>query len=615
MLWLLALEAGAIAYLIVVSFMGPAGLVPFVEENAAPPGFRRLLMTIPLGTTAVVRFGGAFAVAQEPGLEERLARATSLFGFALVAWTLPALLVRETFAKSELLLVALVGGLALVLERTAARARNELALPIVAAVARLPRWLPAALAGGMLIGAWFLACAGSLRLHDKMLTSNLDLGIYANVFYNTLHGRPGVGLGYEYFAEHGELLLYALLPLYAWQPRAETLLVVQATLVVGAGVPLFLLARRWLQSRYQAVALLAVYLSLPTVHAVIFYDFHFLPLSVFFLLWAAYFFARRARGPFWVSVALAMSCREDVALGIALLGVAFAVLGRSRRTMVPLALFGALWFGVVKFWWMRRFGEEMFTSYYDALIPAGSEGFTPVIRTLVSNPLYTLQKTATEDKLLLGLQLFAPLVFLPLRQYRTLPLLVPGAFIVGLATSRSEVSTVHFHYAMHFVPYMMIATVAALAARPPTARAPLMLAALVASTVTTVHFGAFFGENFRTAYQRVSFDWGPDDVRRRDAFRELAARIPDDASVASGEHEGPHLAARSHLLTVKDGLGDARFVIYSKRSLHWGGDDHIREGLKNGSYGVVASKNDVVLLERGASTAKNPDALRRLGDK
>jgi hypothetical protein len=174
---------------------------------------------------------------------------------------------------------------------------------------------------------------------------------------------------------------------------------------------------------------------------------------------------------------------------------------------------------------------------------------------------------------------------------------------------------VHFHYAMHFVPYAMIATVAALAARPRATRAPLVLAMLVATAITTVHFGAFFGNSFRTSFHHVSFGWGEDDARRRDAFRALASRIPSDASVASGEHEGPHLARRARLLAVKEGLGDARFVIYSVRSMRWGGSDPIEKALKKGTYGVLATKEDFALLERGASTARNATALRQLGAK
>jgi uncharacterized membrane protein len=611
---LLAVEAAAASYLLLSAALGPNALLALVEQNEASPLSRRLLVLVPLIVGVAFRLGAGVA-ARSPVAEARLTRLSALFSPLLVAWALPALLVKETFAKNELLLVALIGGAALAVEHAGTKTRTALGTSLATlrlALRRTPSALPTLLATTLLLGMWSFACLGSVRVHDKMLTSGFDLGIFENVFFNTLHGRTGIGMDRSYFAEHGELLLYVLLPFYAVSPRAETLLLVQATLVVGAGLPLFLLAKYWLKSGYQALALLAAFLCLPAVHGSLFYDFHFLPLSAFFLLWAAYFYARRAAVPFWGAILFAMSCREDVALGLFLVGVGLFLMGRSRATALPLAVLGAVWFVLVKFVWMRRFGPEAFTEYYDALIPNGSSGFGAVLPTVLSNPLYALQRTATEDKLLLALHLFGPLAFLPLRQWRTLPLLLPGLAVVGLATNRAAVSQVHFHYAMHFVPYAMVATVAALAARPRASRAPLVLAVLLASAVASVHFGAFVGKSFRTSFHEVSFSWGRKDASRQQAFRALAARIPDDASVAAGEYEAPHLARRARLLAVKEGLGDARFVIYSTRSLRWGGRDGIKRALEKGTHGVVAITGDLALLERGASTTKNREGVKQL---
>jgi uncharacterized membrane protein len=616
-LLLLAIEAAAVTYLLLCASLGPSALLSFLLRNEASSVVRRLLVLVPFVVGVAVRLGAGVA-ARSPVAEARLTRLAALFSPLLVAWPFPALFVKGTFANNELLLVALIGGTALGVEHATAKTRTALGSHldrVRVALRRVPSALPTLLAAGLLVGMWSFAWLGSVRIHDKMLTSGFDLGIFENVFFNTLHGRTGVGMDRSYFAEHGELLIYLLLPLYALSPRAETLLLVQATLVVGAGLPLFLLAKYWLKSGFQALAVLATFLCLPAVHGSLFYDFHFLPLSAFFLLWGAYFYARRATAPFWVAILLAMSCREDVALGLFLVGSGLFVMGRSRATAMTLAALGAGWFVLVKFVWMRRFGVEAFTEYYNALIPAGSSGFGAVLRTVLSNPLYALQRTATEDKLLLALHLFGPLAFLPLRQWRTLPLLLPGLAVVGLATNRAAVSQVHFHYAMHFVPYAMIAIVAALAARARASRGPLVLAMLVASAVASVHFGAFVGKSFRTSFHEVSFSWERKDTQRRKAFRELAARIPDDASVAAGEYEAPHLARRARLLAVKEGLGDARFVIYSTRSLRWGGQDEIKRALEGKTHGVVAIKGDLALLERGASTAKNRDGMRQLEKK
>jgi uncharacterized membrane protein len=610
----LALEAAALSYLIVTSCLGAGALADLVADNVAR-GFRRWLLAVPPVVGGAVfcwlhlaARGGRLLGGAGP----RIARVGTPL---LVAWALPALLIKRTPATDELFFAGVVGCVALASEWSLREARSGLGELLArgdVVFRKLPRWAPAALAGGLVLVAWGLGCFASLRVHDKMLTSNFDLGIFENVFFNTLHGAPGRGLGRAYFAEHAEFLLFALLPLYALVPRAETLLVIQATLLAGAGVPLFLLAHRWLRSGWQACALVAIYLSLPALHGALLYDFHFLPLSVFFLFWAAYFRALRASIPFWIAVVLALCCREDVALGVAAIGVGLLGVGRERRTAVALAVLGSVWFVLVKFVWMRRFGEETFTAYYEALIPHGERGFIGVLKTALSNPLYTLQKTLTEDKLLFALHAFAPLAFFPLRQKRTLPLLLPGLLVIGLSTSRSAVSQIHFHYAMHVVPYALLATVIGLAARPRAVRAPAILAMLVATGVSSVHFGAFLGGTFRTSFHEVSFGWDSSDARRQRAFRALAARIPKDASVAAGEYEGSHLAARKELFAVKEGLGTATYVIYSARSLRWGGREAIQEALRARTHGVVKRQDDLTLLERGADTRDNAEALRKL---
>jgi len=380
-------------------------------------------------------------------------------------------------------------------------------------------------------------------------------------------------------------------------------------------VPLYLLARRWLRSRFQALAFAGVYLAFPSVHGAVFYDFHFLPLSTFFVAWAAYFYARRSSWGFWPSVMCAMTCREDVALGIGAVGLGLVVIGRSRKLGAALAVLGCAWFGYVKLVWMERFGSQVFSDYYADLIPRGSQGFEVVIRTLVSNPLYTLSRTLTDNKLLLALHLLAPLAFLPVRKRRLWPLFLPGLLVVGLSTSRSAITEFQFHYAMHFVPYLFVAAIIALAVRPRAARPPIVAAMLAGALVCAVQFSGFFGRTFRTSFHEVSFDFTPSDQARADNFAELAALIPAAASVSAGEYEGPHLTRRDDIDTVKAGLEDKQYAIFSTRSLRWGGDTELKEALDDGTDGALAVRGDMALLERGAPTTLNAKALRLVAVK
>jgi uncharacterized membrane protein len=249
---------------------------------------------------------------------------------------------------------------------------------------------------------------------------------------------------------------------------------------------------------------------------------------------------------------------------------------------------------------MERFIVDAFSDYYAPLIRPGDAGFTGVARTLITNPLYAASTLLTPEKLLLALQLLVPFAALPVRQWKTLPLLLPGLVVVGLAASDSSIVRVQFHYSCHFLPYLALASLVALAVRRPSERFRAVLALALGTVIVTVHFGAFVRPTFSTAFHEVSFDWTEEDDARRDAWRRIAEKIPSDAAVSAGEHEGPHLARRERLYALKDHVKDARYVVFSRSSLRWGGAEHVERALGTKRFGIVAIEGPFVLLERGA---------------
>jgi uncharacterized membrane protein len=607
----LFLEGAALAYA-VSCLLRLDQAAAYLATNEGAAGLRPWLALAPLACGAALAAGGFVLVRVRPALTARLELWSRRALPLLASWPLPLLLRRDAFFGRPLLVCLVLAVCVVGLEVSLRRA--ELG-PLCARLAsRLPssRLAPRLALAALLVGTFVFGYTRALRVHEKLLTSNYDFGLFENLFYNALHGSHGVALGAHYFAQHAEFLLYALLPFYALVPRSETLFFLQTSLIVGAALPLFLLAERWLKSSWSALALALIYVSSPALHGPLLFDFHFLPLSAFFVLWAAWFWATRRWLGFWIMVLLALSCREDVAIGVAAVGAGLALVGRTRRVACALLVLGVLWFGWVKFVWMPSFGPTSFSDYYALLIPRGEQGFGAVVLTLLSNPLYALGAILTADKLLLGLQLLAPLAFLPLRRCGTLFLLVPGLIVVGLATSQAAIGQIQFHYATHFLPYIFIAAVVGLAVRAPRERWALWPGMLVAALVCTLHFGAFFVSSYKTSFHEVSFDWSPVDAQRRADFDAIAALVPAAARLSAGEYEGPQLARRPWLVALKQGIFAADYVLYSRRSLRWGGAPAIREALASGGHGVLDIRGDFVLLGKGASTTRNAEATRRL---
>jgi uncharacterized membrane protein len=504
------------------------------------------------------------------------------------------------------------------------RARPALRLRVDAAVARgatspaVRVFVRSAVAASTSALAAYLAFF-TIRVHDKVQTSILDLGLYDNLFWNALHGVPfyapsATVPGQSYLAIHTEALLYLFLPIYAIAPRPETLLVIQAAVAAGAAIPLYLLAEKRLGPP-AAGALAIAYLLYPPMHRPVFYDFHFLTLSSFFVLWAAYCLDCKRWVPFWVFAWLCMLCREDVALGLAGIGVGLGFSSYRPKTGWALAATAAVYFAAVKFVLMTHYGALSFTDHYAELLPKEDASFTGVVRTVVSNPVYTLETLFTVDKLILVLQVMLPIAFLCVRDWRLWFFSVPGALVTLLSTGYLPVVQADFQYVTHFVPYVFLACIAFFVLHRPGGRfdAPSLTAVLVASAAMTSQFGSLQHHSFHSGFQRIDFSWTAGDAAHLADLHAIASLIPRGASLSASECAGAHLGRRKELYPLKTFVDDADYVLYEKAKLGLGNDKpFVREALARGTFGVVAEIGDFVLLQRGAPTDRNAAALARV---
>jgi hypothetical protein len=277
-----------------------------------------------------------------------------------------------------------------------------------------------------------------------------------------------------------------------------------------------------------------------------------------------------------------------------------------------LSVLGASCFVLEKLFWMRGLAGETFAGNYGRLVAPETVGFGGVFQTLISNPLYVLGAVLSTEKLVLALQLFVPLAFLPVRRAKTLFLLIPGAVIIGLATDSPAVAQIHFQYVCHFVPYLFIAAVVVLASMGRRQRIAALAAVALGTAIATQHFGALLHEDFKVSFQEVSFSWSAEDDRHLADLRAIIGAIPPDRSLAVGDYEGAHTARRRHLLDIKSGIHGSDYVLYGVRSFRWGGLDEVRAALASGVYGVVARRGEFAVLARGADPGGNVAELERL---
>lgn len=492
---------------------------------------------------------------------------------------------------------------------------------------QVPRWLRRhgpflVVLAGALFYAGFMSFY-TVRWHYKLETGNYDLSINNNLIFGALHGKflhspvtmPENPAAYG--AIHVKLGTYVLLPLYALYPRAEALFVIQSTLLGLGALPLFGFARRHV-SPWLAVAIAGAYLVYHPMHSVTFTDCNYIPTATFFVL--ATVWALEERRWVWFVLAFLAAClmREDIPIGLAVVGAFFAVSGRRPRAGLLMAAVATGWFVYLRFFWMEEKGEWWFPSMYKGLWSPGEEGFKSVIKTLATNPAFVLTRLVEKDRLYYLLHLFVPLAFLPARRWYLWAAFIPGVVLTLLATDYKPPTMFSFQYVMHWTPYLFLATplaLASIAARPDDgpARARAAAAAmLLAALALQYNYGAFPARDgsVKGGYKTVEFSFSDEERRRYADLRDVIELIPPEASVAATENVGPHVSSRITIYAARYGPYDAEYYLASSKELDLKQTrPKLKEALESKRYGVLFRKGDFALMKRGHDPSGNAELI------
>ncbi|MCC6217003.1 MAG: DUF2079 domain-containing protein [Polyangiaceae bacterium] len=461
----------------------------------------------------------------------------------------------------------------------------------------------------------------TVRWHHKLQTHMFDLGINTHLLFASLHGKHMWSTlvfpkePEKYLANHAKFGQYLLAPIFAVFPRAEVLLIAQCVMLGLGAIPLFLFARRRLPPWVAALVALG-WLCWYPMHAANFYEVNYITMAgslVLATVWAA-----DAGRWIWFGILFfwTLVFREDMPIGLAIVGTVFWLSGRRPKLGLFMAVVSTLWFGFLRFHWMEEAGDWWFPSMYKGLWPPGETGFRSVLKTLLSNPYFVLDKIWERDKAWYLMHLLVPVAFLPARRWWAWAAFVPGTILTLLATDYRPLTMFTFQYVMHWAPYLFLATVlvlAALARDQGQARMRAGAAALVLATAaTTYNLGVFpqRTETFKGGYFPIGFEYTEEERTRYRQLRELIALLPADASVAATENSGPHLVSRLYAFTMRNGPQTADWIVASSRELGLEKTrPTLKEAVSSGRFGVVERRGDFALFRRGHDTAGNAQLI------
>jgi uncharacterized membrane protein len=310
--------------------------------------------------------------------------------------------------------------------------------------------LPTLLAIG--VGLWWLITMyGLVKLrHDHFGSFDYDLGMYDQGIWLLARGSGFMTVrGMHVFGHHANIGYLLLVPFY-WLGAGPNFLDFVNTLgVVACVVPLFLMVRDGLRSRWAALGVCLAFLFHYVPGWMVQETFHVENVAAPFILgalWAAW--AGKWRW-YWPMVAFALIWKEDVALVIVVVGLIVACTTRQWRRGLLTTVVGALWFVFCVKVFIPFFSPD--GAVFDNLFGSLGKNATEVAVNAISEPSMTVRILQAHGAEPAAVDLLRPYLMTSFVAPHMLLMGLPQ-FIVNLLSIQSFTWETKFHYMMF--PYL-----------------------------------------------------------------------------------------------------------------------------------------------------------------
>ncbi len=456
--------------------------------------------------------------------------------------------------------------------------------------------------------AWFAGVAASLLYfllawlrYASFHSTAYDLGFFDQVVWNAAHGHGLTSsfLEYSFFGEHFEPALLLFVPLYVIHATPLWLLLGQSMALGLAIVPLFALARGWLDRRLAWLAVVAYFLQLGVSRTVAF-DFHTEALGVPFVFLALLALREERRLLFLAAAAVPLLGKEDGALVAIALGLIAALLFHERIGLL-LSAFALGWGAIVLLAIMPAYRHGLAGDLIARYAYLGSSPGEVILHT-VTRPDVVVGHLVTGGALpalaiaLLGLGLL-PL----LRPWLLLIALIP--LVPALLSADPDQSGLALHYGITAVP--LLVTTAVLGLRQVAVKPVPRIVGTVALAA-----GALLVFLVASPLPQMVLTDVPDLAGNAGTGRALRA-IPAAASVAAATSLVPHLSERPVIDEFPCGVAHASWIAVDKGRLPSSQSQAYGYGATVASlprlgYRPVAASGTVTVWHSSGAAAQGP---------
>jgi uncharacterized membrane protein len=476
--------------------------------------------------------------------------------------------------------------------------------------------------------------------HNVFLSSGWDLGVFDQALYTTLHN--GKLLYYTadlflnptgcYFAQHVSPILFLLLPFYAINSSAITLLVLKSFIIALGALPLYFLARDLLESAKTGFIAAIIYLLYVPLQGANWFDFQpqiFLPM----LFFSMFYFAFKSKWKlYFVTVLLAAMVEEHIFILVFLTAAYLLITSKvrpfwqslksfrnmNRNLASVIAMIFSISYFFVTGWIKNSFPiNPQFTNLYKALSVFSVLGVKsdPLLYPfyVLFNPERAFAALLYDFplKFLYLVLLFGPLLFFSLRS-KVVLITVPFLGLY-LFSNYNAYYSVGSHYPLYILAFLFVAAMMVLKRLQHAERTSILKTMLIVSMLFTISLSPI--SPLSTPFVKEGLSWYPtislESNEKISSLTELVNAIPPNASVLTDNTIFPHLSNRlnAYVLPISHLVNDTEYISslinrsdYILLDLSWNdlnANFVLNEITQNDSYGAYALAKTAILFKRG----------------
>ena len=383
---------------------------------------------------------------------------------------------------------------------------------------------------------WFISQSG--RLYYGYSDPPYDLSVFNQGLWLISHGHGlfVTIMGRSLFGDHSSFILLLFAPFYSWFPEPMGLLALQTLLLAGAAIPIYLLARKHLQSARMAVFIAAAYLLNPLIQQGNLDQFHPESFMVPIIAWAIYFAIEDRMVLLFVMCELALLVKEDAAVLVIPLAL-WVMWRRNFKVGARIAGLTLVWLALVTRVIIPDFLGA--SSFYSGRLPFG--GWSGSFHTLFRTPGAFFTYLLSQGRTFFAWQMIAPT--------GAVALLAPEFALIGAGVILENMVSVDpyqhmiiFQYTMVIAPIMAIATVWAIHRQASQRRRWMLVSVVVLSALWTCTVWGYAPFSNNKTVQYV-----PPASPQLAAINQMERMIPASAVVSAYYPLSTHLDQRTNI--------------------------------------------------------------------